>query len=78
MVIDGKLAEAETGKTFENVNPDTEKVFGRVADASAADRQLAIAAARRASPFQQGAVGSSVAGLRRARPTSRLRDACCC
>jgi aldehyde dehydrogenase (NAD+) len=48
MLIDGKLAEAETGKTFENVNPATEEVLGRVADASVADMQRAIAAARRA------------------------------
>ena len=48
MLIDGKLVEAETGKTFENVNPATEEVLGRVADASNADMQRAIGAARRA------------------------------
>jgi aldehyde dehydrogenase (NAD+) len=48
MLIDGKLVEAETGKTFENVNPATEEVLGRVADASDADMQRAIGAARRA------------------------------
>ena len=48
MLIDGKLVEAETGTTFENINPATEQVLGRVADASAADMQRAITAARRA------------------------------
>jgi hypothetical protein len=78
MLIDGKLVEAETGTTFENVNPATETVLGRVADASAADMQRATAAARRASPLLQGAASSSAAGLRRARPRSRRRDARCC
>jgi aldehyde dehydrogenase (NAD+) len=48
MLIDGKLVEAQSGKTFENVNPATEEVLGHVADASADDMQRAIAAARRA------------------------------
>ena len=37
MLIDGKLVEADSGKTFENVNPATEEVLGSVADASSAD-----------------------------------------
>jgi aldehyde dehydrogenase (NAD+) len=48
MLIDGKLVAAESGATFENVNPATEKVLGSVADGSAADMQRAIRAARRA------------------------------
>jgi aldehyde dehydrogenase (NAD+) len=28
MLIDGKLVAAETGRTFENVNPATEEVLG--------------------------------------------------
>ncbi|MDZ7675481.1 MAG: aldehyde dehydrogenase family protein [Acidimicrobiales bacterium] len=51
MLIDGELVEAASGKTFENVNPATEEVIGRVADASPDDMQRAIAAARRA--FEQ-------------------------
>jgi aldehyde dehydrogenase (NAD+) len=34
MLIDGKLVEADSGKTFDNVNPATEEVIGQVADAS--------------------------------------------
>ncbi len=48
MLIDGKLVEAASGRTFENINPSTEQVLGQVADASAEDMELAIAAARRA------------------------------
>jgi aldehyde dehydrogenase (NAD+) len=48
MLIDGKLVEAESGGTFDNVNPATEERLGSVADAGAADIQRAIAAARRA------------------------------
>jgi aldehyde dehydrogenase (NAD+) len=48
MLIDGKLVEAEGGRTYDNLNPATETVIGPVADASAADMQRAIDAARRA------------------------------
>jgi aldehyde dehydrogenase (NAD+) len=48
MLIDGALVAAGSGKVFDNVNPATEQVLGQVADASAADMQRAIAAARRA------------------------------
>jgi aldehyde dehydrogenase (NAD+) len=48
MLVDGKLVEADSGQTFDNVNPATEEVLGVVADASKAEMQRAIAAARRA------------------------------
>ncbi len=48
MLIDGELVEADSGKTFENVNPATEEVLGQVADASVEEMRRAIAAARRA------------------------------
>jgi aldehyde dehydrogenase (NAD+) len=48
MLIDGELVEAESGQRFDNINPATEEVLGQVADASAADMQRAIAAAKRA------------------------------
>ncbi|MGD0311319.1 MAG: aldehyde dehydrogenase family protein [Acidimicrobiales bacterium] len=47
LLIDGKLAEADGGKTFANVNPATEEELGQVADASGRDMDRAIAAARR-------------------------------
>ena len=48
MLIDGKLVEAKSGKTFDNINPATEEVLGQVADAGHEDMEAAIAAARRA------------------------------
>src|SRR5215211_3511219 len=48
LLIDGKLTEAGSGKTFPNVNPATEAVIGEVADAGPEDMELAIAAARHA------------------------------
>ncbi len=47
MLIDGTLVDGQAG-TFANLNPATEEVLGHVADASKADMQRAIAAARRA------------------------------
>jgi aldehyde dehydrogenase (NAD+) len=48
MLIDGELVSAESGRTFENLNPATEEVLGVVADGSAGEMDRAIAAARRA------------------------------
>ena len=48
MLIDGKLVEADTGKTFSNSNPATEEILGEVADASTAEMHRAIDAARQA------------------------------
>jgi len=48
LLIDGELAPASGGRTYENVNPATEEVIGVAADASPEDIDRAIAAARRA------------------------------
>jgi aldehyde dehydrogenase (NAD+) len=48
MLIDGRLVPARGGRSYENVNPATEEVIGRVADATPEDMDAAIAAARRA------------------------------
>jgi aldehyde dehydrogenase (NAD+) len=48
MLIDGELVLADSGKTFDNINPATEEVIGQVADGSAAEMHRAISAARRA------------------------------
>jgi acyl-CoA reductase-like NAD-dependent aldehyde dehydrogenase len=47
MLIDGELVDGEAG-AFTNIDPATEEVLGEVADASKADMQRAIDAARRA------------------------------
>ncbi len=46
MLVDGKLVDGAAG-TFTNINPATEEVLGEVSDASAADMNRAIDAARR-------------------------------
>ncbi|WP_297494407.1 aldehyde dehydrogenase family protein [Acidocella sp.] len=48
LFIDGVLRPAEGGKTYDNIGPWTGDVIGKAADASAADVEAAIAAARRA------------------------------
>lgn len=48
LLVDGELRESSSGATFDNINPATEEVLGVVADATAADMDRAIAAARRA------------------------------
>ncbi len=48
LLIDGELVAAENGATYETISPSTEEVLGTTADASVADAQRAIAAARRA------------------------------
>src|SRR4051794_12230560 len=48
LLIDGQLVAAEGGAVYDNINPADEKVIGVAADASAADMQRAIVAARRA------------------------------
>jgi aldehyde dehydrogenase (NAD+) len=48
MLIDGELVLAESGETFDNVNPATEEVLGDVSDGSTVEMHRAIDAARRA------------------------------
>lgn len=48
LLVDGTLREATGGGTFGNVDPATEEQLGACADATAADMDAAIAAARRA------------------------------
>lgn len=47
LFIDGALVPAANGQTYDVINPATEEVAGIVAAASAADGDLALAAARR-------------------------------
>ena len=48
LLIDGELVAAEGGRTFATLNPATGQVIAEPADASVADAERAIAAARRA------------------------------
>ena len=48
LLIDGELRPAERGATYADLSPWTGEEIGRAADASLADLDLAIGAARRA------------------------------
>lgn len=48
LYIDGHMQAAEAEQTYPNISPLTEQVIGEAADASLADAERAIAAARRA------------------------------
>lgn len=52
MLIGGKWVDAQSGKTFETVNPATGEVVCRVAEGDKADIDLAVKAARKA--FESG------------------------
>jgi len=71
LLIGGKLVDAREGAVFETINPATEDVLGVAADASAADVDDAIAAARLAFDTEPW---SRDPGLR-ARCLRQLRDA---
>jgi len=71
LLIDGSLVDASDVATYDNVNPATEQVLGPAPDASAADMQRAIAAARRA--FEQS--GWAEDASLRAKVLAQLQDA---
>jgi aldehyde dehydrogenase (NAD+) len=48
MLIDGELVGSSTGAEFDNIDPATEKVLGRIADGTKDDMRRAIGAGRRA------------------------------
>lgn len=71
LLIDGSLRSAGGAATFETLNPSTEEVLGVAADATAADMNAAIGAARRAFDEARWANDASL----RARCLRQLRDA---
>ena len=52
LLIDGKWVDAQSGKTFETLNPATGEVIAKVAEADKADVDKAVKAARKA--FEKG------------------------
>ena len=52
LLIDNRWVPAESGKTFETINPSTGEVICKVAEADAADVDKAVKAARNA--FEHG------------------------
>ncbi|MDB5313038.1 MAG: betaine-aldehyde dehydrogenase [Gemmataceae bacterium] len=55
MFVGGKLVDAQSGKTFDTINPSTGQVICRVAEGDKADVDLAVKAARKA--FESGPWG---------------------
>ena len=52
LFIDGQWVPAQSGKTFDTINPSNEEVIARVAEGDADDVEHAVLAARRA--FDEG------------------------
>jgi len=71
LLINGEWHDAVSGKTFETINPATEEVIAHVAEADAADVDLAVRAARRA--FDEGP-WRRMSGTERGRLLHRLAD----
>jgi aldehyde dehydrogenase (NAD+) len=71
LYIDGEIRAAEGGRTYADVSPWTGEVVGQVADASLADIDAAIAAARRAFDDTDWATNHAL----RFECVRRLRDA---
>ena len=65
--IDGKFMPSLNGQTFDNINPATEEVLGKVALGGAPEVDLAVKAARRAlnGPWKKMTASERVAILRR-------------
>lgn len=71
LYIEGELRDAEGRRTFDVISPWTGEVVGKAADASAADVEAAIAAARRA--FDETNWGDRENAARRLELVTRLR-----
>ena len=72
MLVDGELIGADSGRTFDNVNPATEEVLGQVADAS--KRRDGPGDRRRAPGLRRDAAGPPTASCA-TRCLSQLQDA---
>jgi aldehyde dehydrogenase (NAD+) len=70
LLIDGKFVAAKSGKTFPTLNPATGQVICQIAEADAADVDLAVAAARKALDGPWGRMNASD----RARLMNKLAD----
>ncbi len=72
ILIDNKWVDSVSGKTFETINPATGEVIAKVAEADAADVDLAVKAARRA--FHSKAAWRRMSGSERGKLLNRLAD----
>ncbi|MBC2932511.1 aldehyde dehydrogenase family protein [Nocardioides sp. zg-1228] len=72
LLIDGELVDAKDGQTFDTVNPATEDVLVKVAQASAVDADRAVVAARTA--FEHGSPWSRFSPRDRSHLLWRIGD----
>jgi aldehyde dehydrogenase (NAD+) len=72
ILIDNKWVDSVSGKTFETINPATGEVLAQVAEADAADVDLAVKAARKA--FHSKAVWRRMSASERGKLLNRLAD----
>jgi aldehyde dehydrogenase (NAD+) len=72
ILVDNKWVDSVSGKTFETVNPATGEVLANVAEADAADVDVAVKAARKA--FHSKAPWRKMSASERGRLLNRLAD----
>src|SRR5581483_9905867 len=72
ILIDNKWHNSVSGKTFETINPATGEVLANVAEADAADVDLAVKAARKA--FHSKAPWRRMSASERGKLLNRLAD----
>ena len=72
ILIDNKWVDSVSGKTFETINPATGESLAKVAEADAADVDLAVKAARRA--FHSKAIWRRMSAAERGLLLNRLAD----
>ena len=72
ILIDNKWVDSVSGKTFETINPATGDVIAQVAEADAADVDLAVKAARKA--FHTKAAWRRMSASERGKLLNRLAD----
>src|SRR5947209_7895288 len=72
ILIDNKFVDSVSGKTFETINPATGELLAKVAEADAADVDLAVKAARRA--FHSKAPWRRMSASERGKRLNRLAD----
>jgi aldehyde dehydrogenase (NAD+) len=72
LLIDGKWVDAQSGKTFETLNPSTGEVIAKVAEGDKADVDKAVKAARKA--FETGPWRRKMSARERGKCIGKLAD----
>ena len=72
LLIDNKFVNSVSGKTFDVIDPSTEKVVASVQEAGPEDIDLAVNAARRA--FDEGPWRTKIGGTDRGKMINKLAD----